>query len=75
MRSLVALLMAVTLSGRTLLIASLVGVSSGCVSLGPSDWRPEQHAVVMRVCKVACHPGRMLRYDSTDGSCECRNKE
>jgi hypothetical protein len=44
---------------------------SGCVSFGPSEWRPDQHVMVMRQCKISCHPGRMQTYDAIDGTCSC----
>lgn len=44
---------------------------TSCVSMGPSDWRPDQHVMVMRQCKLSCHPGRMQAYDAIDGTCSC----
>lgn len=43
-----------------------------CTLTDPSQWRPEQHMMVSRNCRVVCRPGLVLRYDSMDGSCECQ---
>ena len=58
-------------SHLVLLLAAL----SGCVSMGPTDWRADQHVMVMRQCRVACHPGRMAVYESMDGSCACAERK
>lgn len=47
---------------------------TGCVSMSPSDWRPESHVAVMRQCRVSCYPAGMTKYDAMDGSCQCSRR-
>lgn len=61
-----------------MLLPFLVGVAiaillTGCIAVGgPSQWRPDLHASMMETCRAACHKSGMSKYDSMDGSCECR---
>lgn len=46
---------------------------SGCVSMGPADWRPEQHVMMMRSCQVMCSKaGGAKGYSIVEGDCQCR---
>lgn len=44
---------------------------TGCMT-DPSQWRPGDHMMMARNCRVVCRPGEVKRYDSMDGSCECQ---
>lgn len=49
---------------------------SGCISLGPADWRPDQHIQVMRACQAMCaKAGGAKGYTIMDGECECRQSK
>lgn len=44
---------------------------TACTLSDPSQWRPEQHMMMSRNCRVVCRPGTVRTYDSMDGSCSC----
>lgn len=44
---------------------------SGCASLGPRTWRPDQHMDVLAECRAACSPRGMGVYEPYTGRCEC----
>lgn len=47
----------------------------GCVSMGPADWRPDQHVYMMRACQLLCSKaGGAHSYTITEGECTCRSK-
>lgn len=48
---------------------------SGCTMTDPSQWRPEQHMMMSRNCRIVCQPGQVRKYDSLDGSCMCMRQE
>ncbi len=51
-----------------------VMLCTSCVT-DPSQWKQYEHSAMARACRVACHPGRLAKYDSMDGSCECAVKK
>lgn len=59
-------------SGVIALGVLIAAAVTSCVLSDPSQWRPEQHMLMSRNCRVVCRPGYVLRYDSMDGSCECQ---
>lgn len=52
-----------------------VMVLESCMSIGPSDWRPDQHVLMMKECKVLCHPAAVKAYDPIDGECSCSHPQ
>lgn len=63
---------ATLLWGGVIIMGLLIAMAiTSCTPMDPSQWKPIEHVSVQRSCRVACHPGQMLRYDSMDGSCTC----
>ncbi len=57
-----------------LVVATIVYLfcCSACVSLGPSDWRWDEHFMTMKACRVSCYPNGMKSYEAMDGHCTCQ---
>lgn len=55
-------------------IGAVLVMSSSCMR-DPSMWSPEDHIRVSRSCRVVCHATGVKKYDSMDGSCECRERK